>query len=239
MKFAYVLLGFVSMMALLTGQSFAISGTPFYIFGMSGGRFVYLNASHVASLELNTFHGSSESWILYIRANPYDAYPYDNLTWHVDCTNGEDAVFDTVGYATWNSFGYIQIPMAYEPAPVTVHYNSVPLEAKSVSCDFSLLAWNEVNNTANYTRMIVEMIPYYASLEFVNCTGVNGFGMNITGSITTAVGYMHSGWDIAWIVYSICIIVFAIVGIPLLVFIIIRFGIYRLTGTKFIEKKEY
>lgn len=84
------------------------------------------------------------------------------------------------------------------------------------------------------------MIPYYASIEFVECTGFEdeNFGMQFTGQLTGVITMMEDAWDIAWIIYSISIIVFAVIGIPILVFIIMRWAIYRITGHKLIERRE-
>lgn len=232
-------------LALLFGIAFMLfmtasaqATTPYYFFGMSGERFVYLNASHVSSMTLNSFHGTSETWQLFIRANTNDNPPYDNLTWVVDCTSGDSATVDTLEYPTWVSDGYIEIAMNYEDEDETVYYNAIPLTAKVVTCDFTISDWNATNNTANY-RMWVEMIPFYAVLEFVECEGFeDNFGISFTGQVTTVIGMMEDGWEIAWYVYSIVIIIFAVIGIPILVFIVIRWSIYRLTGHKLIERRE-
>lgn len=226
-------IAFVLLMA-----SSAQATTPYYLFGMSSETFVYLNSSITSTMTLNSFHATSETWNLYIRANTNDNPPYDNLTWTVDCTSGDTATFDTLEYSSWVNDGYIQIAMNYEDAAETIHYNAVPLTAKAVTCDFTISDWNATNNTANY-RMWAEMIPFYATIEFIECEGFeDNFGISFTGQVTTVVTMMEDGWEIAWYTYSIFIIIFAVVGVPILVFIVVRWAIYRISGFKLIERRE-
>jgi len=235
MKRLGMLFGF-ALLVLMASSAQAV--TPYYLFGMSGETFVYLNGSITSTMTLNSFHATSETWKLYINANTNDVPPYDNLTWTVTCSSGESATFDTLEYSSWVNDGYIEITLNYEDDDETLHYNSIPLSAKTVTCDYTISAWNATGNTDNY-RMWVEMIPYYATIEFIDCTGFDdNFGISFTGDVTTLVTMMEDGWEIAWYTYSIFMIIFTVIGVPLLVFIILRWAIYRLTGYKLIERRE-
>jgi len=216
----------------------AQASTPYYLFGMSARGLLYMNSSVTTTMQINAFHGSSETWKFYIEGLGSDNPPYDNITIQVDCTSGDSAVFDTTDYPEWVEHGYLEIPLIYEDEDDVIRYNSIPLESKTVRCDFTALGFNFTNNTAYNTRKI-HMIPYLASIEFIECTGFDdNFGISFTGDVMTLVTMMEDCWEIAWYTYSIFAIIFVVIGVPLLVFIILRWAIYRLTGYKLIERRE-
>lgn len=232
-----MVLGIALMMIVITPYAQAV---PYYIFGMAGRGFIYTNSSVTTTMRINAFHGSSETWKLFLEKSGNDQFPYDNFTLNIDCTSGDSASIITTDYTSWVDYGYIDIPLTYEDESVIINYNSVPLSTKTVECDFVMTYVNQTNNTYPYVRRWIQMIPYYASIEFVECTGFEdeNFGMQFTGQLTGVITMMEDAWDIAWIIYSISIIVFAVIGIPILVFIIMRWAIYRITGHKLIERRE-
>lgn len=236
MKKLGLIIGFALMMVFISASAQAQIS---YVFGMSGRGLLYTNSSITTSMLINSFHGSSETWQLHIEPITEDKVPYDNITISIDCTSGDSAVFSTLDYSTWVNHGYIRIPLVYEAATSTIHYNSIPLEADTVRCDFRVLYINQSNNTVAYHRRYFQMIPYYISLEYVDCTGFDdNFGISFSGQVTTVVTMMEESWSILHTVYSIAIIIFTIIGVPILVFIILRWAIYRITGHKLIEGRE-
>jgi len=237
MKKTALVLGIVLTMVLMSMSAYA--AIPYYIFGMAGRGFIYTNSSVTTTMKLNSFHATSETWYLFIENDINDEAPYDNITLRVDCTSGDIATFSTLEYDTWVDDGYINLPLTFESDESSISYNSISLDAKTVECDFTIISINQTNNTSPYVRRYIQLIPYYTTIEFVKCTGFDdNFGIQVSGHITSFVTMMEDSWSIAWYAYSIFIIIFAVIGIPILIFIILRWGIYRLTGHKLIERRE-
>lgn len=237
MKQILMLFSLMTVLVLYSTSAYAVDVS--FIFGATGETQIYNNASHTTEMTLNAFHGASETWAFFIENNPSDNTPYDNQTWYLSCSNGEEATFSTLDYQTWIDDGYIQIVFDFNDEEETIYYNSVPLEAKTVSCDFTLRYINASNNTADYT-MDVEMIPYYITTEFVDCTAYSyNPTLSITSFIDTTIGFMSSSWEIAWIIFSIGAILFTLIGVPIFAFLVIRWAIFKITGKKLIERKEY
>lgn len=228
-----------ALMFMASSAQAAFGNTPYYVFGMAGRGFIYTNSSVITTMRISSFHGTSETWKLYIEKTGDDLPAYDNITISVDCTSGDSAVFSTTDYESWNTYGYLEIPLTYEDDDVAISYNSIPLTAKTVECDFTIVNINRLNNTAPYIRRWIQMIPYLSSIEFVDCTGYDdNFGIQVSTQIDAAVTMMDASWEIAWLVYSIFAVVFVVIGVPMLVFIIIRWALYRITGHRLVERRE-
>jgi hypothetical protein len=95
-----------------------------------------------------------------------------------------------------------------------------------------------VNNSYVYDYIDAEMIPYLSTFEFVACDDVVTTETSILGEIEMIVGMMSDFWTLLWLVYSIFIVVVAVFMIPIFIFILLRWSIYRLTGYKLVERKE-
>jgi len=189
---------------------------------------LYLNNTESVMSWL-AFHESSESVGWYIRQNQNDTGLADNISITFDCGGSVAGSFYTTDYDTWNQFGYIQINLDYEDENYRISYNENPFTAKYLRCEFTASAVQFINNSA-YDYIEVEFIPTDASLEFVDCSGISSSEISITGSIGSLVSLMGDMWEIAWLIYSIAIIVLAVFGIPIFVFMLIRYLIYKLTG---------
>lgn len=232
-----VILGIVMVFMLSMGYVNAYI-FPNYLFGMVGSSLVHMNSSLTSSMAIHSFHATSETWLLQIKSGRTDDVPYDRVEFRVTC-DGNTATFNTTDYSLWNLYGFVQIPMEYASETEEISYNNVTFDSQVSLCDFTILDWNFTNNTVNYTYMEVNMIPYIASIEIVDCTGYeSSTAIQISESISITASLMEDAWDIIWLVYSIVMIIFAIIGIPLFVFIIIRWAIARLTGYKLIERRE-
>jgi hypothetical protein len=178
--------------------------------------------------------------VLYISHATYDASPYDNLSVTLEC-DGSSTTFDTIDYSQWESDGVLSIEFPYGDESYDVQYNEVTFTGKYSRCEVSVSDYgvgSYVNNTGNYTSLGVEMIPYLAVVEFINCSAVDTAEMNIIADLTSLVEMMQDVWTLLWLVYSIFIMVFAVFMIPIFIFILIRWAIYRITGFRLVERRD-
>lgn len=208
-------------------------------FETSASKQIYLGSSDI-DMDIIAFHQSSQNWILYFEHSQSDIYPYDNLTLSIDC-NDQLVSVDTTDYSDWVDDGVLSITFPYAEDDYPITYNEVSMTASRSECELSISdygASSYVNNTQNYTFIYVEMIPILAVLEFVNCSSVDTAEIQIMTELDTVVAVFSDFWEIAWLVYSLCIIIFAVFMIPIFIFILIRWALFRLTGYKLVERRD-
>jgi hypothetical protein len=213
---------------------------PVLSFQMAVAQHLFIgdNSSDIA---LMSFHSSSNNWILFFRHNSLDDLPYDNLSLTVVCNGESPVTFDTTAYPDWNDKGVISVEFPYQQSDFAVSYNTVQFTAKYSKCTLSVDDHGNssyVNNSYAYDFIDAEMIPYLSTFEFVACDDVVTTETSILGEIEMIVGMMSDFWTILWLVYSIFIVVVAVFMIPIFIFILLRWSIYRLTGYKLVERKE-
>jgi hypothetical protein len=200
--------------------------------------FIGQNSTDIA---LMSFHSSSNNWILFFRHNEWDDAPYDNLSLSVACNGEAPVTFDTSDYPDWVGKGVLSVEFPYERSDYPISYNTVEFTAKYSKCTLLVDDYggsSYVNNSLTYDSIDVEMIPYLSTFEFVACGDIVTAETSILDELGLIVGMMTDVWQIAWLVYSIFIIIVAVFMIPIFIFILLRYSIYRLTGYKLVERKE-
>lgn len=213
---------------------------PMLNFQMAVAQHLFItgNSSEIA---LMSFHSSSNNWILFFRHNDADLSAYDNLSLSVACNGESPVVFDTTDYPDWVDKGVLSIEFPYERSDFAVSYNTVEFTAKYSKCTLSVSDYggsSYVNNSYSYNSIDVEMIPFLSTFEFIACDDIVTTETSILDEIGLITGMMTDVWQILWLVYSIFIVIVAVFMIPIFIFIIIRWAIYRLSGYKLIERKE-
>jgi hypothetical protein len=210
---------------------------PLFTFEMSVQGEVWLDGN-ATEIELVTLHESSSSWLLYLRRNSADVYPYDNISISISCNDASSpTTFYSTDYTDWVNNGSIAVNFNFQDESYDIYYNEIDFTGKQSDCEISADSVAFYNNSA-YNTIDVEMIPYLGVLEFISCTGVDSAQIGIADEMNSMTTMMADIWDIAWIVYSIGIVVVGVFGIPILVFMLIRWAIYKLSGIKLIERKE-
>jgi hypothetical protein len=212
---------------------------PFFGFQMAVAKNLYINDTPF-DLGLMAFHGSSSNWILFYKHNDFDDPPYDNLSLTVECNGESPVTFQTTAYQDWVDYGVLSIEFPYAAGSVGVTYNSVSFTGKFSRCSVSVADYPSSydNNTYTYNYIDAEMIPFLNTLEFVTCTDAGNAEISILDEIDMLVTMMSGFWTIAWLVFSILIVVVGVFMVPIFVFILIRWAIYRLSGFRLIERKE-
>jgi len=200
---------------------------------------VYLDDNVTTVMSWLSFHESSESVSWYIREHPNDTGVADNHTITFDCGGSVTGSFNTKDYDSWNNIlgGYIQIGLDYEDESYGISFNEVPFTGKYLRCEFTASAGSFYNNSA-YDYITMEFIPTESSFEFISCSAISTPQIAITGELASIVTMMSEIWEIAWLVYSIFIIIFAVFGIPIMFFMLVRYIVFRLSGYKIGGERE-
>lgn len=187
---------------------------------------------------LMSYHGSSQNWVLFMRHDELDLVPYDNLIVSVACNGASAYVFNTTVMSQWVDEGMLSIEYPYQ-GNMSIRYNSVSHTARYSRCTVGISDYGNdsyAGNVENYTFVRLEAIPFLSVLEFVDCTPYDTAELGLLGNISSLVAMMTDFWQMLWLVVSITAIIFGIFMVPIFVFIIIRWFIFRVTGTKIIER---
>lgn len=234
----------LAVFALFLTPSFASGAidpyAPEYLFEMSSENFVTINGAQ-AEMALLTFHESSQNWVLFFRHAINDDAPYDNLSALVECNGMSPVLLELADYPQWVSEGIYSIEFRYQIDSYPISYNERAFSAKYSKCYVTLSdygAGSYLNNTWNYTKLGVEMIPYLATVEFVDCSDFDSAEIAVLNEMSSIVTMMTDVWAILWLVWSIFIVILAVFMIPIFIIIILRWAIYRITGFKLIEYKD-
>jgi hypothetical protein len=212
---------------------------PLVSFQMAVDHYLFINDPAV-QMRIMSFHASSNNWILFYRHDVFDEPPYDDLQLTVDCDGLGSQTFQTTDFPDWVSRGAFSIEFPYGSVNTTVSYNSIPFIAQTSTCFLSVADGlsSYDNNTYPYDSIQAEMIPYLAALEFLPCDDIVTTETQLLSETGSIVDMMTGFWQILWLVYSIFIVVVAVFMVPILIFIIIRWAVYRLAGVKLIENKS-
>jgi hypothetical protein len=227
----------VCMMVMVSSSQSVGLLTSILLFESASHQYLILGDMEPMNLDVVSFHQYGKTWYLFFRHNELDVPPYDNISISVKC-NGEmsPTVFPTDFYSEWNSVGELTLSFDFHDSNVAIPYNSHLIYGDMSSCELYASSISYDNNSA-YDFMDVETIPLISILENYDCNMVESSSINIAGSMTFFFGWMGDIWTISWYVYSMALIVFAVFGIPIFVFTVLRYVIYKITGTKFVERR--
>jgi hypothetical protein len=211
--------------------------TSIFMFETGSYYRVFINDTEPLKLDVVGFHQYGKTWYLFFRHNELDVPPYDNLSISVQC-NGETSptLFPTDFYSEWNSAGELTLSFDFYEKNVAIPYNSHLIYGDISSCIVSVDSILFDNNSA-YDYIDVETIPLISILENYDCSGVESSSITIADSMSSFFGWMGDIWTISWYVYSMGLAIFAVFGIPMFVFLAIRYAIYKILGYKVVERR--
>jgi len=211
--------------------------TSIFMFESGSYQHLFLGDSEPLNVDVVGFHQYGKTWYLFFRHNEGDIPPYDNISISVQC-NGETSpiVFPTDFYDEWNTTGELTLSFDFYESNVAIPYNSHLIYGDVSSCEISASSIYFDNNSA-YDYIEVETIPLISILENYDCSRVESTTINIAGSMSSFFGWMGDIWTISWYVYSMALIIFAVFGIPMFVFLAIRYAIYKILGYKVVERR--
>lgn len=226
----------VMVVCLLAGMSCAYALDPYaslFNFQFTNLHEVVIDDTESVISSILAFHETSQGWILHIVRNDDDAPPYDNFHFNFACDGIGSGSFNTTSYSSWNSSGVIDVNMEYGNPSYQIAYNSVPFTAKYTRCVFNITSdSSSFNNNSAYSILHVESIPLLATIEFLSCAQMSSPAVSFTAELTSLVVIMSDMWTIAWLVYSIGAVVFAVFVVPTMIFLLVRFALYKLTNYK-------
>jgi hypothetical protein len=214
--------------------------TPIVAFEMSGLHNLVINGESI-DVSLLTFYESSQNWVLFLRHNPIDDPPFDSLLMIVGCNGESPVTFNTTEYSQWASKGVLSVEFPYQQSGYAAVFNSETLTGKFSECTLSVAdygAASYVNNSFNYTSFDVELIPFLATVDFVDCSEVDSGELTLLSQLSSMTGVMTDFWQILWLVFSMTAIILGVFMIPIFIFILIRWFVYRMVGIKIVERQS-
>jgi len=219
---------------LLAGSVSAFTLAPIFNYEMALHHDTEIDGAEVTQIGILAFYEYSKSWELVLVSNNADVPPYDNFNIGISCNDGEEeAELNTTEYADWVSSGRFSISFSYQDDSYPIAYNEYELNGKYSACEISVNSYNDsFNNNPSYETIGVEMIPLLSPVEFINCSQITSATISIANELDTFFVMVGDFWDIIWYIYSIAIIVFTLFGIPLLLFMLIRWVLYRVAGVR-------
>jgi ABC-type multidrug transport system fused ATPase/permease subunit len=238
MKMRMLGLAFAVCMLVMVSSAQSVSIlTSIFMFESGSNQRLFLNDTEPMNLDAVVFHQYAKTWYLFFRHNDADVLPYDNISISVECNGATSpVVFPTDFYGEWNSVGELTLSFDFYENSLAIPYNSHLIYGDLSSCELFADSISFDNNSA-YDYIEVETIPLVSVLENYDCSRVESTTINLATSMTFFFGVMGDMWTISWYVYSMALIIFAVFGIPMFVFIILRYAIFKITGVKLVERR--
>jgi hypothetical protein len=123
-------------------------------------------------------------------------------------------------------------------------YDNISIESQYSTCEIISASNLEVDGNSGYTTFYVEVVPVLYSGSVITVqqlcetesrnTLIEALGNGIWTVLENNVNFLY----LIWLSIQTSAIVFVFIGIPLLVFLLIRWMIFKITGNKIFERKE-
>jgi hypothetical protein len=204
----------------------------------------YYNSSWYQTIAVQVFQGNlSPSYYFVVRRNPADAFPYDDMQVCFACQGDYlDTCLYTTDYPSWNENGQISF-LRSDYAEVNRTYNGTIRSVNYARC--SVISVTDVGYDGNgaYAYIIAEMIPRI-TLQFTTiqrqCETDSAKaviaeeleGINVVVSTNVDI------WSTLFIMFQIGAVIFMVFVLPLMVFIMIKWVVFRVTGHKILERSS-
>ena len=241
-KISYVFL--VSL--LLISVVSAIPESDLEKFRASGRYFVkfdeYTNETQYQTI--SAFHNESLSFYVVFRAHAGDAPPYDDFYVEYKCLG--DALsteFHTTDYPSWNERGLISFRKIYAYNGITSYYDNSTVYMSWSQCWLISATGLDAVGNAGYAEFYVELVPVLNTLVITLdyfCSDVvktNLFQQLIAGIalvLEKNVNFLYT----LWIVFQILAVLFIVLGIPIIIFLLIRLAIFKISGFKILDRRS-
>jgi hypothetical protein len=241
-------LAFSAIIALLL-LSFSVSAIPetdLEKFRASGRFFVkfdgYTNDTQYQTV--SAFHNESLSFYVIFRANAGDAPPYDDF--HVEYKCLGDALpteFHTRDYPSWNASGLISFRKNYAYNGITAYYDNSTISSSWSYCWIISANGLDAVGNAGYSEFYVELVPVLNTLVItLDSFCSDEARVNLIEQLTSGiylvleknVNFLYT----LWIVFQILAVLFIVLGIPILIFLIVRWAIWRISGFKILDRRS-
>jgi hypothetical protein len=211
----------------------------------ASGRFIvkfdaYTNQTQYQMIK--AFHNESSTFYVVFRANIGDAVPYDDFYINYWCQG--DALFTefhTTDYPSWVQSGIISFSKQYA-FQTTEYYNNATVDMSSSICWINSATGLFVDGNAGYTNFNMELVPvlntFVITIEMF-CSDsartdlIGLLSAGLSSVFANNVNFLYT----MWLVVQILAIIFIVIGVPVLIIMLIRWAIWRISGFKILEKK--
>lgn len=203
----------------------------------------YSNATRI--LTIKSLHNHSDYFYVVFRSHVGDAPPYDDYYVQYWC-QGDSVVteFHTTDYDSWNSNGLISFAHEYFYHGTSA-YDNTTISSDESYCWVMHANSLDVSGNTGYTAFNVEFvpvldIPVYTLNSFCADEMRNDLRESLMEGIYSVLEINVNIIYTIWIVFQIVAVIFVVLGIPIIVFMLIRWAIWRLSGYKLGgERKTY
>lgn len=199
------------------------------------------NYSITRTLQLYVFFNESQYYYVIIRANPADVSPYDDFYIDFSCDGESHASFDTTDYTSWVESGQISFKKRFTATDIRDYGNST-LTANFGYCNVYEASGLVVDGNSGYTTFRLDIVPVTttavttieAYCEEAALHDTITAELSVIDTIfTTNVNLITT----LFIVFQIIAIIFVVLAIPIMIFMLIRWAIWRITGIRLLERK--
>ena len=190
------------------------------------------------------FHNDSDNFYIVFRANVGDAPPYDDFYISFNCLgDGIPTEFHTTDYPSWEEAGFVTFLKGYE-FEVQEYYDGVNISMSWSYCSLNSATSLVTSGNNPYTTFYVEVVPVldtkvmtlemYCSDEGRNAL-IDQLRNGIWSVLEKNVNFLYT----IWIVFQIIAVILVVLGIPILIFMLIRWAVWRVSGHKLFERRVY
>jgi len=194
-------------------------------------------------LELLSFYNESQYYYIVIRKSSVDQPPYDDFFVTFICDAEPVTSFHTTDYTSWVESGQISFKKQYGYQD-DFDYGTGSIRGRYSYCQIREASNLTVSGNTGYTTFNVDLVPVtissvqsvesYCEEEYLRDTITAQ--LSAMGTIVeTNVGFVST----IFTVFQTLVIVFIVIGIPILIFLFIRWAVWKITGIRILERKEY
>lgn len=206
----------------------------------------YANLSFVRDLGVKSFPENvldMESYYVVIRRNAGDALPYDDFFVRYQCSGDATPIeLHTTDYPSWVENGIVtSIKRNYYFTGESEYYDNSTINVSYAWCQVYSATDLVVDNNAGYTEFYFEIVPVHEQFVVTvpSWCGDDARADLITGLQTGIGSVLENNANFVytlWIVFQIIAVILIVLGIPVLIFMLIRWAIWRISGFKILER---
>lgn len=195
-------------------------------------RIVYLDSLHNASLD----------YYVVIRKNVNDVKPYDDFFVSFLC--GDDVIpteFHTTDYSSWVETGQVSFKKSYfQITSAAFPYGN--LTSFYTYCYVVNANGLVTDNNVGYTQFNLDLVPVttiavrtVASYceEAAITDAINAEEDAIAGIVGNNINFFQT----FFIIFQILAVVLVVLGVPIMIFLLIRWAIWKITGVRILERR--
>jgi len=202
----------------------------------------YYNSSFLQSIGMQVYAlNLSTSYYFVMRRNPADIYPYDDMNVCFICTADYlDTCFYTRDYPSWTENGQISfLKTGY--AEVNRTYNGTVRVVDFVQCTVKSVTDVSYDGNGAYAYLMAEMIPrintqFTTIQRQCETDSAQAVIAKELEGINTVIGVNVNVWNTLFIMFQINAVIFVVFVIPVMIFLMLRWFIFKITGHKMLER---